>query len=310
MRGGVALYRRRVVIQDLNNLINKYLYCVGGEKFKLRPRPAVELYLPFASYKEFMVESERESSADNIVVDIVFGRIPEFEDRRTVFKTENAWSIFRIERDYLLELEGESPVLVRFSAETRQLTIFCSGLPRGKATAKSPLHYPLDQIFLMHHLSAKSGVIAHSAGIVFKRKGFIFAGKSGAGKSTISRKLLGKMGCLGLSDDRMIVKKAGDSFMIYGTPWPGDAGIAVNRSAQLSRIFFLVQSKEDRIELISEAEAFRWLMPVLSVPWYDKEAVDRIFSFVEELISKVPVHILYFTPDIEVDFLEEFVSEQ
>jgi hypothetical protein len=62
----------------------------------------------------------------------------------------------------------------------------------------------------------------------------------------------------------------------------------------------LTVKAENRIERITDAEAFRRLMPVLSIPWYDKEAISGIFSFVGDLISQIPSYLLYFTPGIEV----------
>ena len=95
--------------------------------------------------------------------------------------------------------------------------------------------------------------------------------------------------------------------MMFGTPWPGEAGMAHNKSVPLRAVFFLVQSIENRIEKITYAEAFRRFMPVLSIPWYDKDAINGCFSVVEELISEVPSYVLHFTPEIRVeDLFEEF----
>ena len=70
-------------------------------------------------------------------------------------------------------------------------------------------------------------------------KGYLFAGPSGAGKSTICSFYQELEQYTILSDDRMVVKKSGDDFFMYGTPWSGEAGIAVNDSAKLHGMFFL-----------------------------------------------------------------------
>ena len=112
-----------------------------------------------------------------------------------------------------------------------------------------------------------------------------------------------------LSDDRIIVRKKADAFMIYGTPWPGDAGIAVNKSTSLKGVFFLEKSTDNVIQQIDEAEALRRFMSVLSVPWYDRDSISGALSLVSELISKVPSYVLQFKPGKEVvDTIEKFVS--
>lgn len=289
----------------------KHYYRIGGVRFDMNLSTGTDLSLSHSAYRDFVGETVTEQrEVDQINVDLLFGGFPETRGMESIFRAENAWSIFRDKGDYVLTFEPSGAGLrefARFSPESRNVTLFCDE-PGNGGVPSSPLHYPLDQVLLMYFLSMRRGVIVHSAGFVLDERGCIFAGRSGAGKSTISRKLLNRTGCSGLSDDRIIVRKMEDSFKIFGTPWPGDADIAANRSASLSQIFFLAKSEENRIERITEAEAFRRFMPVLSVPWYDEEAVGRIFSFVEELISKIPSYLLYFTPDIEVELVEEFVS--
>ncbi len=112
-----------------------------------------------------------------------------------------------------------------------------------------------------------------------------------------------------LSDDRIIIRKESDTFRIYGTPWPGEAGIAVNRSAPLKGVFFLEKSSNNIIQQIDEAEALRRFMSVLSVPWYDRDSISGALSLVSELISRVPSYVLQFKPGEEVvDTIEKFIS--
>lgn len=268
------------------------------------------------AYDDFIIEKgEKKGEIDHIIVNIELGLLPDLGSMETIFSIENAWSLFRAEGEYIIRLDRqtlESPYLMaRFDFRKGKVTVFCSqAVVSGEGRVLNPMGYPLDRLLVMFLLALRKGAIVHSAGIVYKKKGFIFAGRSGAGKTTISRKLATLTGAEGLSDDRIILRKEGDSFRMFGTPWPGEAGIAVNKSTSLNGIVFLVKSDNNRVVPIGEAEAFRRFMPVLSIPWYDKEAINKIFSFVEELISEVPSYILYFTPDIEVDFLEGFLSGQ
>jgi hypothetical protein len=114
-----------------------------------------------------------------------------------------------------------------------------------------------------------------------------------------------------LSDDRIIVRKMDKTFKAFGTPWPGEAGIAVNKNVALSGIFFISQASFNKIEEIKPQRAMERLLPVVSIPWYDKEVLVKILDFCEDLISNVPVYELYFKPDIEVaDVFKDFVSKK
>jgi hypothetical protein len=139
-------------------------------------------------------------------------------------------------------------------------------------------------------------------------RGYLFPGKSGAGKSTISG-LLASRGHEVLSDDRVIVRKIEGHFRFFGTPWPGEANIAVNKNLPLSGIFFLNHSEGDRVKKIDPQEALERLMPVTSIPWYDSEPMTKVLTFCSDLVSAVPAYVLHFKPGQgAADFFEAFVS--
>ena len=92
-------------------------------------------------------------------------------------------------------------------------------------------------------------------------RAIIFPGKSGAGKSAITRLLNGGTNFELLSDDRIIVREMNDHFEVFGTPWPGEAGISVNRSAALEGILFLAHGSENRINALNPKESLKRLLP-------------------------------------------------
>ena len=56
----------------------------------------------------------------------------------------------------------------------------------------------------------------HASGVVHKEKGILFIGHSGAGKSTVARLSSPRRV---LSDECILIKKDGDAFTAYGTPF-------------------------------------------------------------------------------------------
>ena len=167
----------------------------------------------------------------------------------------------------------------------------------------------MDQILLMYILARKHGALIHAAGIDVHGRGYIFPGKSGAGKSTITEQLAVREDIGLLSDDRIVVRKIDGAFKAYGTPWPGEARIAINKSVPLSGIFFINHASSNRIKKITPGQALKRLLPVTSIPWYDREIMSEILTFCEDLISNVPIYELYFKPSVEVvDVFKKFMS--
>ncbi|MFZ2198250.1 MAG: hypothetical protein WAV13_10985 [Thermodesulfovibrionales bacterium] len=282
-------------------------------RFVLTTQPGIELLLPYNEYTEFLnVKYKERCELDEIKVEVLFSRPVDTSGMKILFEAEQSWSVLSDGNHYFIKFEGQDSdgfqMLLRFDSGMKDLILYCSpDLLNAEGNAVSPFHYPLDQILLMLYLSMRNGLIVHSAGFSLNGRGYLFPGRSGAGKSTLSRKLLENKRIECFSDDRIIIRKTEGPFKMFGTPWPGEAGIAVNKSDILSGIFFLVQGMENRVEKVTCSEAFSRFMPVLSIPWFDQDAINRCFSIVEQLISEVPSYVLYFNPEIRVeDIFEEF----
>ncbi|MDP6525613.1 MAG: hypothetical protein QGI24_10260 [Kiritimatiellia bacterium] len=244
-------------------------------------------------------------------VDCYTGPAPQ----KKIFDSENSWSVFLDDNvRHVVGGGGPDPDwIARLHSGFLDADVYC-GTPMlaeadGIRVIRNPVSLPLDLIFTMYVLSACEGAIVHGAGAVINGKGFLMPGQSGAGKTTISQLFsAGGEGIL-LSDDRAVVRKIGDGHVLFGTPWAGDARIALNDSAPLHGILFLVQAPENEIRPISMTDAFERMMAVTSIPWYDAEVIPPLLSFCESLVGEVPVYELRFRRDESVvDLLAEFAS--
>ena len=204
---------------------------------------------------------------------------------------------------------GRDPAwIARIDPDLQHVDVYCekkniAGSPVSPVI-DNPVRYPLDQILLINCLLG-IGLLIHAAGISINGKGFLFAGPSGAGKSTICS-LFQEVGINSiLSDDRMVVRKKGNDFLMYGTPWAGDAGIAVNNSATLHGIFFLNQSSENYIRELSSGESLDKFFKVASIPWYDKIDLQRSLGFCDDLLKEINMYELHFRhgPEIISDII-------
>lgn len=297
----------------LNIVIADIHFRISSEDLPLLNLPDRKTYEPFISDT-----NPSGKGVEHIDVRLETTKIPSAEQLTKIFETPDAWSMFRDGDQYFWmdvpASSGEKPDCVAcFKRRPEKVTVYCgeSCLTEvsGKKMLLNPVTYPLDQILLMYALAEREGACLHATAFDVHGRGYLFPGRSGAGKSTLSRIFTAKNRTV-LSDDRVVVRKIGDAFRCFGTPWAGDADRAENRNLPLHGIFFILHGDENRIDKITPGEAFKKLMPVTAIPWYDEKVMPDILSFCEDLALNVPVYDLHFKPDVEaVDFLEKFVSE-
>jgi hypothetical protein len=235
-------------------------------------------------------------------------RAPDFTNAQLVFDADGSWFICKDDSCIWIVLHPpvfDAPLwIARMAPDFSQGHVYYNEKAMG-----CRISYPLDQILMMHVLARIGGMLIHAAGWAINNAGWMFAGKSGAGKSTISNLIVEATGGTFLSDDRIIIRKIGPEFFMYGTPWPGDAGYAVNDRVPLKGIFFLSKGEENAIRALRPADAISRLMPVASIPWYDREKVDLMMTFCDDLLAAIPVYELTFVPDqTAVFYLEKFIN--
>jgi hypothetical protein len=229
-----------------------------------------------------------------------------------------SWSMFKNSCNYYMmqnpsSLENKPQWVTSFAQKIKKVTIFVDKSlvfkNNERFTVPNLISNPVGQILLMYFLSNNKGALIHAAGAEFEGRGYIFPGKSGAGKSTLTRQLACIDGFSVLSDDRIVVRKTENTFKAFGTPWPGEAGTVVNRSVNLSGIFFISHASSNKIKDLKPQKALEKLLPVVSIPWYDKEVMIKILDFCGELVSNIPAYEFQFKPDNKaIDVFKKFVT--
>jgi hypothetical protein len=163
-----------------------------------------------------------------------------------------------------------------------------------------PLEYPLDELAMMHRLALGQGVEVHALGLADQDgSGYLFLGHSGAGKSTAARVWMAQPGVNLLSDDRIILRKHGEKYWMYGTPWHGDAGVASPDRTPLSAIFLLEQAPCNEVGSISAPAAAAEIFARAFVPHYLESGITFTLGFLDQLTRAVPCSVLRFTPTAE-----------
>jgi hypothetical protein len=148
-------------------------------------------------------------------------------------------------------------------------------------------------------LAGSGGFLIHAASAIRNGRGLVFAGKSGAGKTTISR--LAPVSARLLSDEISYLRMSSDRFLAWGTPFAGDLGVpGPNVSAPVAALYFLEHGARNRIERLCPADALRSLMKHILFFAEDPESIGAIFDTAAEFLEKTAVFRLAFTPDIHV----------
>jgi hypothetical protein len=168
----------------------------------------------------------------------------------------------------------------------------------GERLPLYPLHYPLDEVLMVHLLAQGRGVEVHGSGIILPDgRGLLFAGQSGAGKTTLSKLWLAEPGVKILSDERIIVRKEADGMWMYGTPWHGDGYIANQGRAPLRRVFFLRHGANNALVNLPRSEAVARLFSCGFAPFHDAPGLDFTLRFLDDLSRLCPCEELRFLPD-------------
>jgi hypothetical protein len=162
--------------------------------------------------------------------------------------------------------------------------------------------YSIDAVLRITHtlvLAKQGGFLLHSASAIRNGKAFLFAGVSGAGKTTISR--LAPADATLLTDEISYVRRVGEDYVAFGTPFTGElAKLGENTSAPVAALYLLAQGPENRIDPVTAADAGRELLANMLFFAEDQEMVHQVFQAACDFVHRVPVYRLTFMPDARV----------
>ena len=160
------------------------------------------------------------------------------------------------------------------------------------------LEYPLDELVTIHRLSLGEGVEMHALGVVDEfDRGHLFIGHSGSGKSTSARLWQKHPGARVLSDDRIILRCENGHTRMYGTPWHGDAGLALADSADLSGIYVLAHGSHNKLMPMPAGRAAAELLARSFVPHHSADGLASTLQILDRITREIPCSRFEFIPD-------------
>lgn len=157
------------------------------------------------------------------------------------------------------------------------------------------------RVLVAYRLAESGGVLLHSAGVASQGRGHLFFGRSGAGKTTLSRLAL-ESGRLVLSDDmNAICPGADEELRIEKLPFAGDLGrMPGPRSSYPLASLNRIRQGPNRVRPLATAEAVAALIACCPFVNCDPHRLDVLVSNLRALAQTAGAQELTFS--LEGDF--------
>ena len=226
--------------------------------------------------------------------------LPGITSGKKIFDSPPIWSLIRYQGKSAIKIfekyEGLQRTLI-LPPRLDQAELFFN--PSG-SRFMNPFFGPTLELLMINCLAREKGVILHACGIAQDGSGTLFAGESGAGKSTMAGIWSPENGIEVLSDDRTVVRKKDGEFRMYGTPWHGEAKFGSPQSARLDKIFFIRHGDANSVRKMKGAEAVQSLLTCSFPPYWDSAGINFTLEFFSQMAAAVACYELFFKPDMSV----------
>ncbi len=198
--------------------------------------------------------------------------------------------VYRLCKNYIVDDATPEDLYVRATDEEIQTQIEASEFPTTPAYAEGVCVYrqiceKLPSMF--------DSFLFHGAVIEYEGRGYVFAAKSGTGKSThiaLWQRRFGD-GVRVINGDKPIMRFENDRLYAYGTPWCGKEGWEINASVPVTAICFLERGEKNEIEPIPAADAVMRVFQQVLTPT-DLQSVDTLFPLLDKMLCEIPCYLL------------------
>ena len=259
------------------------------------------------SYQDFYWHGEPE-----VTIQARYGALPPIalRDEDRVFDSEKVWSLYRSGGADILALRspifGPQPYRVAlFRDNFRHGEVYSQPHPGGQADGallSDPLEFPLAEVLMVCLMAQGRGLMVHACGLDDGGRGYLFAGNSTHGKSTMAG--IWRDEATVLNDDRIVLRWREGRFWMYGTPWHGDYTGVSPMGLPLEKIFFLRHAADNQLRQVDGTAAASMLLARSFLPLWDAGGMAFSLDFCARVAQAVPCYELGFVPDHDViDFV-------
>ena len=163
--------------------------------------------------------------------------------------------------------------------------------PMNPTLSDDEWEYILSATAFYRALIRHDGLMLHASAILYQDRAYLFSAPSGTGKSTHTKlwqKEFGKENVLILNDDKPAIRRIGERFLAFGTPWSGKYDISIPVGVPIQSICFLERAEENTIERLSTRESLTNLISQTLHRLSDDD-LDLLFDMLSLLLKEIPV---------------------
>ncbi|MEH7495081.1 hypothetical protein [Neobacillus niacini] len=223
--------------------------------------------------KNFHSYIPNENIQPDIVINIEDGFGVSFQDYNVDIIKDNNQILYR-RADYLIKVDSDF--------KTASISV------HDELALKHAL-MNLFSSFIVYH---NWGLLIHSSCVIENGKAHIFAGQSGAGKSTAAK--LSYPRNL-LSDEATLVKITEVDIQIYNSPFRSEVEAdSFSGNLPLASVQILFQALQNKREKVAKSDALFQLMDKVFFWPHSQEETSRIMKLMTLLVKQVPVYDLHF----------------
>jgi hypothetical protein len=261
----------------------------------------------FAAYA---LRGTAHSRRPDIRVEAFAGALPALDDAKLLERGPGFWSAYALGDRTLFTCQGQGQHaavwrVIIGDVQAQHFEVITSPnasfLAPG-AALPDPLAFPSAELMVLSHIAAREAAILHACAVRDHENfgaGYLFCGRSGAGKSTTARLWQGHGDVL--NDDRVMVRRNADRFRVHGTPWHGDLAFTNPDSAPLQAVFFLEHAATHQVIPLTAEQAQQQLLTSAWLPLWDRTGgVAKTMSVCRDLVRAVPCYRLRFRRDSDV----------
>lgn len=135
--------------------------------------------------------------------------------------------------------------------------------------------------------------LMHSAVVELDGEAYVFAAKSGVGKTTHIRLWMQEFGpcCHVINGDKPVYRFLDGRLYACGTPWCGKEGLGENRMAPVKAICFLEQASVNHIRKLAEGEVIGRIFHQLLMP-REEDAAAHFLELIDRVLFGADCYLL------------------
>lgn len=249
----------------------------------------------------------------DVTVNIFCGKLPQINgefiaksEKKTVIKNDSGFFV------YTSYYNQKKPGFVTYACKAEHENIIDLYIDFAGGLWDKMIFNALDIPQIMVNFGS---LLIHCSVVEYKGKGIMFAGDSGAGKSTQASLWKQYRGAEIINGDRGAICADGGGFNVYGVPFNGTSAICQNKSCKAELLVLIGRGEKNEFFKLDGASAFRMLLGKTTYYEWDRQSVESVLDILDRFVKAVPVFCLKCLPDESAvrtleEGYEQYLSEK